>query len=128
MFCCERLIVRKEQPRPGAQLRLTDADGMRLNCFATDTSAGRSPSSNHVTDCGPGPRTASAPPGPRLRDPPLHDTAQNQIWLEIVQLALDLLAWLPVLALSGKPRFWEPCRLRLRLFSAAAQLLTTAHR
>ncbi|GGK28326.1 hypothetical protein GCM10011583_70390 [Streptomyces camponoticapitis] len=33
-----RLIVRKERPHPGAQLRLTDADGMRLTCFATNTS------------------------------------------------------------------------------------------
>lgn len=56
-----------------------------------------------------------------LRNLPLHDTAQNQIWLEIVQLALDLLAWLPMLALTGQPRLWEPRRLRLRLFSAAAQ-------
>ncbi len=32
-----RLIVRKERPHPGAQLRLTDADGMRLTCFATNT-------------------------------------------------------------------------------------------
>lgn len=30
-----------------------------------------------------------------LRNLPLHDTAQNQIWLEIVQIALDLLAWCP---------------------------------
>ncbi|MER5361461.1 transposase, partial [Streptomyces sp. NPDC002785] len=59
---------------------------------------------------------------------PLHDTAQNQIWLEIVQLALDLLAWLPMLALTGQPRLWEPRRLRLRLFSAAAQIVTTARR
>jgi hypothetical protein len=28
-----RLIVRKERPHPGAQLRLTDIDGMRLTCF-----------------------------------------------------------------------------------------------
>ncbi|MFJ1643390.1 MULTISPECIES: transposase, partial [unclassified Streptomyces] len=63
-----------------------------------------------------------------LRNLPLHDTAQNQIWLEIVQLALDLLAWLPMLALTGRPRLWEPRRLRLRLFSAAAQLVTTARR
>lgn len=46
----------------------------------------------------------------------------------MVQLALDLLAWLPMLALTGKPRIWEPRRLRLRLFSAAAQLVTTARR
>lgn len=32
-----RLIMRKERPHPGAQLRFTDADGMRLTCFATNT-------------------------------------------------------------------------------------------
>lgn len=32
-----RLVVRKERPHPGAQLRFTDADGMRLTCFATNT-------------------------------------------------------------------------------------------
>lgn len=31
---------------------------------------------------------------------------------------------MPVLALTGKARFWEPRRLRFRLFSAAAQLAT----
>jgi hypothetical protein len=34
-----RLIVRKERPHPGAQLRFTDADGMRLTCFATNTTS-----------------------------------------------------------------------------------------
>ncbi|CAM5666721.1 hypothetical protein GCM10010378_70840 [Streptomyces viridochromogenes] len=32
-----RLIVRKERPHPGAQLRLTDADGLRLTAFANNT-------------------------------------------------------------------------------------------
>jgi hypothetical protein len=32
-----RLIVRKERPHPGGQLRFTDADGMRLTCCATNT-------------------------------------------------------------------------------------------
>jgi hypothetical protein len=41
---------------------------------------------------------------------------------------LDLLAWMPMLALTGPARRWEPKRLRLRLFSAAAQLVTTARR
>jgi hypothetical protein len=63
-----------------------------------------------------------------LRNLPLHDAAQNQVWLEIVQLALDLLAWMPMLALTGLSRRWEPKRLRLRLFSAAAQLVTTGRR
>lgn len=63
-----------------------------------------------------------------LSNLPFHGLAQNQIWLEIVQLALDLLAWMPMLALTGKTRHWEPKRLRLRLFSAAAQLITTGRR
>jgi hypothetical protein len=39
-----------------------------------------------------------------LRNLPLHRTAQNQIWLEIVQIALDLLAWMSMLALTGVSR------------------------
>ncbi|MEH0416057.1 IS1380 family transposase [Streptomyces sp. B21-083] len=124
-----RLVVRKERPHPGAQLRFTDADGLRLTCFATNTSDGK------ITDLElRHRRRARAEDRIRnaratgLRNLPLHDTAQNQIWLEIVQLALDLLAWLPMLALAGKPRLWEPRRLRLRLFSAAAQLVSTARR
>jgi Transposase DDE domain group 1 len=124
-----RLIVRKERPHPGAQLRFTDADGLRLTCFATNTTdvpiaalelrhRQRARAEDRI-------RNARAT---GLRNLPLHDTAQNQIWLEIVQLALDLLAWLPMLALTGKPRLWEPRRLRLRLFSAAAQLVTTGRR
>lgn len=36
-----RVIVRKEHPHPGAQLRLTDADGNRLTAFATNTTNGQ---------------------------------------------------------------------------------------
>src|SRR5256885_6189704 len=52
----------------------------------------------------------------RSRNLPLHDTAQNRVWLEFVQIALDLLAWMPMLALNDQARLWEPRRLRLRLF------------
>ncbi|MET9888579.1 IS1380 family transposase [Streptomyces sp. NPDC006430] len=124
-----RLIVRKERPHPGAQLRFTDADGLRLTCFATNTTDVpiavlelRHRQRARAEDRIRGARATG------LRNLPLHDTAQNQIWLEIIQLALDLLAWMPMLALTGKPRLWEPRRLRLRLFSAAAQLVTTARR
>ncbi|MCF3137594.1 IS1380 family transposase [Streptomyces olivochromogenes] len=124
-----RLIVRKERPHPGAQLRFTDADGMRLTCFATNTIHApiaelelrhrqRARAEDRI-------RAARAT---GLRNLPLHDTAQNQIWLEIIQIALDLLAWMPLLALTGQARLWEPRRLRLRLFSAAAQLITTGRR
>ncbi|MFD6998208.1 transposase, partial [Streptomyces mirabilis] len=124
-----RLIVRKERPHPGAQLRFTDDDGLRLTCFATNTTGTaiaalelRHRQRARAEDRIRGARATG------LRNLPLHDTAQNQIWLEIVQLALDLLAWMPMLALTGRPRLWEPRRLRIRLFSAAAQLVTTARR
>lgn len=46
----------------------------------------------------------------------------------MVQIALDLPAWMPMLALAGQARRQEPRRLRLRLFSAAARLVTTGRR
>lgn len=118
-----RLIV----PHPGAQLRFTDLDGLRLTCFAPTPQPVSSPTWNCVTADGPAARIASAMPAtPAMRNLPLHDTAQNRIWLEIVSLALELLTWLPMLALTGRTRRWEP--KRLRLFSAAAQLVTTGRR
>ena len=36
-----RVIVRKERPHPGAQLRFTDIDGHRFTCFATSTKRGQ---------------------------------------------------------------------------------------
>src|ERR1700749_385595 len=124
-----RLIVRKERPHPGAQLRFTDLDGLRLTCFATNTKGGqlaelelrhrrRARAEDRI-------RAARAT---GLRNLPLHDTAQNQIWLEIVQISLDLPAWMPMLALTRQTRRWEPRNLRIRLFSAAAQLVTAARR
>ena len=32
-----RVIVRRERPHPGAQLRITDINGWRITCFATNT-------------------------------------------------------------------------------------------
>nr|WSX77830.1 IS1380 family transposase [Streptomyces sp. NBC_00899] len=124
-----RLIVRKERPHPGAQLRLTDADGMRLTCFATNT-PGRPIAElelRHRLRARAEDRIRAAR-ATGLRNLPLHRTAQNRIWLEITQIALDLLAWMPMLALTGTARLWEPRRLRLRLFTAAGQLVTTGRR
>ncbi|MET7716176.1 transposase, partial [Streptomyces sp. NPDC005407] len=124
-----RLIVRKERPHPGAQLRFTDLDGLRLTCFATNTKGGQLADlelrHRRRARCEDRIRNAR---DTGLRNLPLHDTAQNQIWLEIISLALDLLAWMPMLALTGNTRRWEPKRLRLRLFSAAAQLVNTGRR
>lgn len=124
-----RLIVRKERPHPGAQLHLTDADGLRLTCLAT-TVTGEKIEALELR------RRRRARAEDRIRNGcatglpnlPLHDAAQNQIWLEIVQIALDLPAWMPMLALTGEARRWEPRRLWLGLFSAAAQLVATGRR
>jgi hypothetical protein len=110
-------------------LRFTDADGMRLTCFATNTTgtAIAALELRHRQRARAEDRIRAAR-DTGLRNLPLHQLAQNRVWLEIVQLALDLLAWIPMLALSGETRRWEPKRLRLRLFSAAAQLITTGRR
>ena len=60
-----RVIVRKERPHPGAQLRITDADGLRVTAFATNTApggGGNSPTWSCGTAAAPAPRTGSAPP------------------------------------------------------------------
>ena len=36
-----RVIVRRERPHPGAQLRFTDLNGQRFTCFATDAMTGQ---------------------------------------------------------------------------------------
>jgi Transposase DDE domain group 1 len=124
-----RVIVRKERPHPGAQLRLTDIDGHRLTCFAT-SSKGRQLADLELRHrrrarCEDRIRCAK---DTGLRNLPLHGFTQNQIWTEIVALACELLAWTAMLALSGPARRWEPKRLRLRLFSAAGRLVRGGRR
>lgn len=58
------VILRKKLPPPGAQLWITDVDGHRITCFATNTQGGSPPTLNSATADAPEPRTASAPPAP----------------------------------------------------------------
>jgi DDE family transposase len=124
-----RLIVRKERPHPGAQLRFTDIDGHRFTCFATDTKGGQLADlelrHRRRARCEDRIRCAK---DTGLRNLPLHGYAQNQIWCEIVALACELLAWMQMLALTGEARHWEPKRLRLRLFSAAGRIVRGSRR
>ncbi len=127
-----RVIVRRERPHPGAQLRLTDRDGNRLTAFATNTRPG-----------GPGRQLADLELRHRrraraedrirvakdtgLRNLPLHDLTQNQIWCALVALACEITAWTQMLAFSDHPaRRWEPKRLRLRIFSIPGRLARSA--
>ena len=125
-----RVIVRKERPHPGAQLRFTDHDGLRLTAFATNTTRGQLPDlelrHRRRARCEDRIRTAK---DTGLANLPLHSFDANRIWIEIVCLATELSAWMQMLALTDHDaRRWEPKRLRLRLFSAAARLVRHARR
>ena len=128
-----RVIARRERPHPGAQLRLTDHDGWRITCFTTNTR-------------GPGWTLPALEVRHRLRaraedrirglkdtglrNLPFHGYAHNQIWLEIVALAADLLAWTQTLAFDQREpaRRWEPKHLRLRLLAVAGRIIHTGRR
>ena len=118
-----RVIVRKERPHPGAQLRFTDLDGHRFTAFATDARRGQLADLElrHRRRARCEDRIRSAK-DTGLRNLPLKGFAQNQLWCEIVALACELLAWTQMLALTGTARRWEPKRLRLRLLSVAGRL------
>jgi DDE family transposase len=124
-----RVIVRKERPHPGAQLRFTDIDGHRFTAFATDTKRGQLADlelrHRRRARCEDRIRNAK---DTGLRNLPLKGFAQNQVWCEIVALACELLAWTQMLALTGTARRWEPKRLRLRLFSVAGRLASSGRR
>lgn len=125
-----RLIIRKERPHPGAQLRFTDHDGLRLTAFVTNTTRGQLPDlelrHRRRARCEDRIRIAK---DTGLQNLPLHGFDQNRIWCAIVQLACELTAWMQMLALTEHPaRRWEPKRLRLRLFSIAARISRHARR
>ena len=124
-----RVIVRKERPHPGAQLRFTDLGGHRFTCFATSTRTGQLADlelrHRRRARCEDRIRCAK---DTGLRNLPLHGYQQNQIWCEIVALACELLAWMAMLALPGTARRWEPKKLRLRLFSAAGRIVRGSRR
>jgi hypothetical protein len=124
-----RVIVRKERPHPGAQLRFTDLGGHRFTAFATSTKRGQLADLELRHRC-----RARCEDRIRcakdtgLRNLPLQGFAQNQVWCEIVALACDLLAWMQMLALTGEARRWEPRRLRLRIFTCAGRIVRGGRR
>ncbi len=124
-----RLIVRRERPHPGAQLSFTDHDGHRFQAILTDQPDTdiaalecRHRQRAHVED--------------RIRDDkdtglakfPFKEFALNQVWLEIVLLAHDLIVWAQALLLDGELAKAEPKRLRYRLLHVAGRLAFSARR
>ncbi|GGK45095.1 hypothetical protein Ppa06_00750 [Planomonospora parontospora subsp. parontospora] len=124
-----RVIVRKERPHPGAQLRFTDIDGHRFTCFVTNTRGGQLADlelrHRRRARCEDRIRCAK---DTGLANLPLHDFAQNEIWCELVALACELITWMQLLALDGPARRYEPKRLRLRLLAVAGRLVRGGRR
>lgn len=125
-----RVIARRERPHPGAQLRITDHEGWRITVFATNTRGGRL-ADLEVT------HRLRARAEDRIRglkdtgatNLPLQAFAKNQVWLELAQLAAELLVWTQLLAWHDQPaRLWEPKRVRLRLLAVAGRVITTGRR
>ena len=124
-----RLIVRRERPHPGAQLSFTDHDGYRFQAILTDQT------DEHIAvlECR---HRQHAHVEDRIRDDkdtglskfPFKEFALNEVWLEIVALAHDLLVWTQALTLDGELAKAEPKRLRYRLLHVAGRLAFSGRR
>ena len=118
-----RLIVRRERPHPGAQLSFTDHDGYRFQAILTDQ-----PEANIAILERRHRQRAQVED--RIRDDkdiglqkfPFKEFALNEVWLQIVLLAHDLIVWTQALLLDGELAKAEPKRLRYRLLHVAARL------
>ena len=124
-----RLIVRRERPHPGAQLSFTDHDGYRFQAILTD----QPDTDIAVIECR---HRQHAHVEDRIRDDkdtglakfPFKEFALNEVWLEIVLLAHNLIVWTQALLLDGELAAAEPKRLRYRLFHVAARLAFSGRR
>jgi hypothetical protein len=118
-----RLIVRRERPHPGAQLSFTDHDGYRFQAILTDQD------DNDIAIIERRHRRRARIED-RIRDDkdtglakfPFKAFALNEVWLQIVLLAHDLIVWTQALLLDGELAKAEPKRLRYRLLHVAARL------
>jgi hypothetical protein len=130
-----RLILRKQRPHPGAQLRFTDSDGMRITAFITDTPPGvvdgqlaglqlRHRQHARVED-----RIRQAK-ATGLRNLPCHAFDANAAWLEIILAATDLVARTKLIGLADQPDL-ATCEIdtfRYRVPHVAARITRSARR
>ena len=124
-----RLVLRKERPHPGAQLRFTDIDGMRITAFITDTPPGAVPGQlaglelRHRQHARVEDRIRQAKAA-GLANLPCHDFQSNAAWLEIVLAAADLVAWAQLIGFTHAPELArvEIAAFRYRVLHVAARI------
>ena len=115
-----RMLVRREEPHPGAQLTFSDIDGHRYQLFITDHPEddvaflealyrGRGRCERRICDA----------KDTGLENLPSASFAINEAWLALVLIASDLLAWMRGLCLEGALQKAEPKRLRYTLLHSA---------
>ncbi len=132
-----RVIIRVEHPARGAQLRITDIDGRRVQAFVTNRpghanrldalhrARGRCEQRiRDLKDCG-------------LGKLPHEAFGMNQAWIHAAVLAMNLISWAGLItAATGKAAdqrrsrwwVWEPKTLRARMLSIAAVVVRHARR
>jgi Transposase DDE domain group 1 len=128
-----RLVLRKERPHPGAQLRFTDTDGMRVTAFITDTPAGVVPGQiaglelRHRRHARVEDRIREAK-ATGLRNLPCHAFTANAAWLEIILTATDLIAWTKLIGFADQPTLatCEIATFRYRVLHVAARIARSA--
>lgn len=124
-----RLVLRKERPHPGAQLRFTDADGMRVTAFITDTTPGAVPGQlaglelRHRQHARVEDRIRQAKAA-GLRNFPCQSFDANAAWLEIVLTAADLVAWTQLIGFTDHQQLAcaEIAAFRYRVLHVAARI------
>ncbi|AGM29341.1 transposase IS4 family protein [Mycobacteroides abscessus subsp. bolletii 50594] len=124
-----RLILRKERPHPGAQLRFTDADGMRVTAFITDTPPGVVPGQvaglelRHRQHARVEDRIRELK-ATGLRNLPCHSFWANAAWLEIVLAAADLVTWTRLIGFASDRALArvEITTFRYRVLHVAARI------
>jgi Transposase DDE domain group 1 len=120
-----RIIIRRENPHPGAQLSLFEQhQGKRYQVLATNTPSGSIQflEAAHRTQARVEDRIRCGK-NTGLKHLPSRDYAINQAWCTAVSLACDLLAWLRLLALTGDLAKAEPKTLRYRLLHTAGRIV-----
>ena len=119
-----RAIVRREEPHAGAHFTLFDPDGWRYQVFLTDSPDADLPylEARHRGHARVEDRIRCAK-DTGLANLPFYEFANNAVWVEVVLIAQDLIAWSQGLCLSGKLAKAEPKGLRFMLLHMAGRLV-----
>lgn len=124
-----RMVARREEPHPGAQLTFSDVLGRRYQVFVTDHPE-RDVCFLEALYRGRGRVECAIRDGKDtgLANLPSAEFSINQAWLALVLVAGDLLAWMKGLCLRGELARAEPKRLRFALLHAAGVVVRSARR